>query len=222
MVDVNQGEASPTRARVGVVDDHPSVILGVGSILNAQDDMYVTAWGATVRELLAHETRFDVVLLDLVLADGSTPTANIRELERTGAPILAYTGGDQPGLVREAARAGAIGMIRKSELPATIVEAVRAVLRGEVVASADWAAALDYDTEFVAARLSDREAEVLSLYASGETAARVAARLFISRQTVLDHIRRIRAKYAAVGRPAHTKLDLYRRAVEDGIVSVES
>jgi len=124
-------------------------------------------------------------------------------------------------LVRSPARAGAIGMVRKSELPATIVEAVRAVLRGEVVASADWAAALDFDTDFVTARLSDREAEVLSLYAAGETAARVAARLFISRQTVLDHIRRIRTKYAAVGRPAPTKLDLYLRAVEDGIVSTE-
>jgi len=209
------------RARVGVVDDHPSVILGVGSILNAQDGMFVAAWGATVPELLAQETRFDVVLLDLVLADGSTPSSNIRALEPTGAPVLAYTSGDQPSLVREAARAGAIGMVRKSELPATIVEAVRAVLRGEVVASADWAAALDFDTDFVTARLSDREAEVLSLYAAGETAARVAARLFISRQTVLDHIRRIRTKYAAVGRPAPTKLDLYLRAVEDGIVSTE-
>ncbi len=224
MVDVNQTSTSGdgARARVGIVDDHPSVILGIGSILNAQEGMLVAAWGATVDELLAQSDRFDIVLLDLVLADASTPTRNIRALGVTGAPVVAYTGGDQPSLVREAARAGAIGMVRKSEQPATIVEAVRAALRGEVVASTDWAAALDFDTEFVTARLSDREAEVLSLYASGETAAQVAARLFISRQTVLDHIRRIRAKYAAVGRPAHTKLDLYRRAVEDGIVSTES
>ena len=33
-----------------------------------------------------------------------------------------------------------------------------------------------------------------------------------------DHVRRIRAKYAAASRPAPTKLDLYHRAVEDGIV----
>ena len=211
----------PGRAKVGIVDDHPSVILGVSSILNAQEGMYVAAWGATVAELLANETRFDVVLLDLVLADGSTPSANIRALDRTGAPILAYTSGDQPALVREASRAGAIGMVRKSELPATIVEAVRTVLRGEVVASPDWAAALDFDTQFVKARLTGREAEVLALYASGETAARVAQELYISRQTVLDHIRRIRAKYAAANRPAYTKLDLYRRAVEDGIVPPE-
>lgn len=206
------------RAKVGIVDDHPSVILGVRSILNAQDDMVVAAWGSTVGELLAHGARLDVVLLDLVLADGSSPRANMEALARSAVPVVAYTSGDRPGLVREAARAGAMGMIRKSELPSTIVASVRAALRGEVVASADWSAALDYDVEFVAAQLSDREAEVLSLYAAGETAARVAAQLFISRQTVLDHIRRIRAKYASAGRPAHTKLDLYHRAVEDGIV----
>lgn len=210
---------APARdARIGVVDDHPSVILGVSSILDAQDGMSVAASGATVSELLAHEQPLDVVLLDLVLADRSTPTSNIDRLHGSGYPVLVYTSGDRPQLVREAGRAGAIGMIRKSEAPAAIVDAVRTAVRGDVVASADWAAALDFDTAFVTAQLSRREAEVLTLYASGETAERVANQLFISRQTVHDHIRRIRAKYAAVDRPAHTKIDLYHRAVEDGIM----
>ncbi len=82
----------------------------------------------------------------------------------------------------------------------------------------NWAAALDSDCAFVSAELTEREAEVLALYASGETAERVGRQLFITRETVLDHIRRIRVKYAAVARPAHTKVDLYRRAVEDGIM----
>ncbi|MBN9194679.1 MAG: helix-turn-helix domain-containing protein, partial [Microbacterium sp.] len=65
---------------------------------------------------------------------------------------------------------------------------------------------------------SERETEVLRLYAGGQTADLVAAALFISRDTVNDHIRRIRAKYAAAGRPAPTKVDLFKRAVEDGLV----
>jgi DNA-binding NarL/FixJ family response regulator len=77
---------------------------------------------------------------------------------------------------------------------------------------------LDFDPEFVRVHLSPREAEVLGLYASGETAERVAALLFISRDTVLDHIRRVRTKYAQVDRAAPTKVDLYRRAVEDGLI----
>lgn len=212
----------PGAVRVGVIDDHPALILGVSGALNAQGDIRVLAWGATVAELLSQRIAFDVVLLDLVLADGSTPASNVRALASSRAPVLVYTSGDQPRLVREAARAGAIGMIRKSTQPGVLADAVRAVHRGEVVASADWAAALDFDEAFVAARLSEREAQVLALYASGETAERVGAQLFISRETVLDHIRRIRAKYAAIDRPAHTKIDLYRRAVEDGIVPPEA
>lgn len=206
------------KARVGIVDDHPAVILGVAGVVNAQPDMYAAGSGATVAELLEGGDRFDVVLLDLTLADGSAPTGNVLALRSVGVPVLAYTSGDQPHLIREAGQAGAIGMIRKSELPTRIVRAIRDVLAGEVVASADWAAAIDSDSEFVSARLSERESEVLALYASGETAARVGAQLFISRETVLDHIKRIRAKYAAVDRPAQNKVELYRRAIEDGIV----
>lgn len=158
------------------------------------------------------------MLLDLNLADGSTPAQNVATLAALGVPVLVYTSGDRPQLVREAARAGADGMVRKSEAPEVIVYAVRAMLAGEVPTSADWAAALDSDPDFVDAQLSPREAEVLGLYASGETAERVASLLFISRETVLDHIRRIRAKYAQARRAAPTKVDLYRRAVEDGLI----
>lgn len=204
--------------RIGIVDDHPAVVLGTTTILNAQPDMHVVATGSTVPELLSNERRFHVVLLDLVLGDGSTPGRNLRSLASLNVPVVAFTSGDEPRLVREAGRAGAVGMIRKSESPKALVEAVRAVLRGEVVATTDWAAALDSDSRFVDAELSAREAEVLGLYASGETADRVAELLFISKETVHDHVRRIRAKYAAASRPAPTKVDLYRRAIEDGIV----
>lgn len=207
------------RARIGIVDDHPAVMLGVVSILNAQPDMIVTATASSVTELLSHGDSFDGVLLDLKLADESTPSENIRRISVLGVPILVYTSGDRPSMIREAARAGAAGMIRKSESPADIVSAVRTMIRGEVVASADWAAAIDFDPEFVRVRLSPREAEVLGHYASGETAERVASLLFISRETVLDHIRRIRAKYADAGRAAPTKIDLHQRAMEDGVIS---
>ena len=67
-------------------------------------------------------------------------------------------------------------------------------------------------------RITPRELQVLGLYAAGNTADHVAKELGISRETVLDHIRQIRIKYARLERPAHTKVDLYRRAVEDGVL----
>lgn len=209
------------RARIGIVDDHPAVILGVSAILNAHPDLLVERSAATVDELLLPGAAFDLILLDLVLSDGSTPSANMRRLAAVGAPVLAFTSGDQPRLVREAARAGAAGMILKSESAETILQTVSAVLRGEPVPTPDWAAAIMADRGFVGAELSARESEVLALYASGETAKRIAEELFISRATVIDHVRHIRSKYAAVDRAAPTKVDLFRRAVEDGLIEPE-
>ncbi len=206
------------RARIGIVDDHPAVLLGAVGILRSQPDLQVVAATETVGQLLRRTTHLDLVLLDLVLADGSTPTQNMAELTRINAPVLAFTSGDRPAAVREVARAGAIGMIRKSERPIAIIAAIRQALRQEVVATSDWAAALDDDAAFIAAQLTAREAEVLALYAAGETAERVGAQLGVARETVTDHIRRIRGKYAAVDRPAPSKIDLYKRAVEDGIL----
>ncbi|WP_047520722.1 response regulator transcription factor [Microbacterium sp. ZOR0019] len=203
---------------VGIVEDHPAMLFGIVTILNRSGGIRVAASGATANEVARRARRLDVVLLDLALSDGSTPAENILTLESLAASILAYTSGDEPHRLREAVRAGASGMIAKSESLEAITASVRRAAQGHVVATTEWADALDADRRFVAAHLSQRESEVLSLYASGQTAERVAQTLFLSRETVLDHIRRIRAKYAAVDRTAPTKVDLFRRAVEDGLV----
>ncbi|MFD6163996.1 response regulator [Oerskovia sp. NPDC060287] len=207
------------RRRVGIVDDHAAVGLGVEAILDQHDDLALVARAATVSELVDAAQDLDLVLLDLRLADRTTPAQNLERLRRLGVTVVAYTSGDDPALVRQAARSGVAGMIRKSESPATLVDALRAAARGEIVASVDWAAAIDADAAVQDAGLTARESQVLELYASGEKADRVARMLGITRETVLDHVRRIRTKYAAVDRQAHTKVDLYRRAVEDGMLA---
>lgn len=204
--------------RIGIVDDHPTTVLGVAALIAKQPELRLVGSGATARELLASARSFDVVLLDLSLSDGSSPAENLRRLRAsTAARVLVFTSGDRPQLIREAARHGAIGMIRKSSEAGELLAAIRAAARGEVVASVEWAAALEFDP-VLRAQLTERETQVLALYAAGETAERVGEQLFISRETVVDHVRRIRAKYAAVDRPATTKVQLYRRAVEDGII----
>lgn len=205
-------------ARVGIVEDHDLLAVGLAALLEPIEEAVVVASARTVDELLACTSDLDLVLLDLRLADGSRPGPNVARLRRTGAEVLAYTSGEDPALVREAARADVIGMVSKGERTDVLLDAVRNALRGEVVASTDWAAAIDSDAQVDAVALTPRETEVLGLYASGEKADRVARLLGVSRETVLDHIRHIRAKYAGAARPAHTKVDLYRRAVEDGVL----
>jgi DNA-binding NarL/FixJ family response regulator len=80
----------------------------------------------------------------------------------------------------------------------------------------DWAAAIDSDGDFTEVNLSPRQREVLYHYASGEPAARVAKLTGLTEDTVNAYLARIRQKYAEAGRPARTKTDLYKRALEDG------
>jgi DNA-binding CsgD family transcriptional regulator len=68
-------------------------------------------------------------------------------------------------------------------------------------------------------RLAPRQRDVLVAYVSGsELLPTVARELGMDPETVKTHLRRIRAKYAEVGRAAPTRRDLYVRAVEDGLV----
>ena len=59
---------------------------------------------------------------------------------------------------------------------------------------------------------------MLGLYAVGMGAKEVGAALFVSENTVNDHLRRIRTIYHQLGRPAATKVELYQRSLEDGFL----
>jgi len=68
-------------------------------------------------------------------------------------------------------------------------------------------------------RLAPRQREVLVAYVAGsDLLPTVARELGMDRETLKTHLRRIRLKYAEVGRAAPTRRDLYVRAVEDGLI----
>lgn len=71
------------------------------------------------------------------------------------------------------------------------------------------------------AGLSPREQEVLRVWLLTESKDVVAQQLHLSPSTVATHLQRIRAKYAAIGRPAATKAALVARAVEHGLLSLD-
>lgn len=211
-------ETQQSALRVALVDDHEIVRVGIAELLAAQPSIEVVASVSTVAELFALAAKPDLVVLDLRLADGSTPGDNVATIREHGLDTLILTGGDDPRLVRSAARAGVLGVIRKAAPASELVDALLRAGSGETIATTDWAAALDADSELADAKLSAREREILALYASGEKAQAVAYQTGLSRDTVANYISRIRVKYANVGRPAHTKVDLHRRAVEDGLM----
>ena len=214
-------DAAPSTdlARVAVVDDHESVRLGLRAAIQAQGFTFVDEAG-TVRELVDKLAgrECDVVVLDLSLGDGSTITDNVKNIQATGAAVLVHSIADRAAGVREALAAGAAGVIPKSAATSTVMAAIRTVARGEVLNNLEWASAIDADVEFAKAQLGRRERDVLNLYASGLPLRMVADQLGIALSTAREYLDRIRVKYVEVGRPAPTKVDLLRRAVEDGIL----
>ncbi|WP_309713928.1 response regulator transcription factor [Pseudolysinimonas sp.] len=220
MVDRDQASGSHTvAARVAIVDDHESVRLGLKAAF-ADEGYDVVAVAPTVDDLISSlaSREVDVVVLDLSLGDGSTVTDNVKRVQAAGAAVLIHSIADRVGLVREALAAGAAGVIPKSSATKTVIAAAATVARGEVLNNLEWATAIDADRDFAKAQLGRREREILHLYASGLPLKLAAEQLGIGYSTAREYLDRIRVKYVEVGRPAPTKVDLLRRAVEDGIL----
>ncbi|MGW6426692.1 LuxR C-terminal-related transcriptional regulator [Nocardia sp. NPDC055053] len=201
---------------IAVIEDHSIWVLGLTSALRESNIAATLTHYSCVADLIDTGDARDLVILDLVLGDATTPTDNIAHLTAAGYQILVLTSAERPDLVREAIRAGVLGIVRKSEPESVIATAIHTAARNGTVTSVDWAAALDGDAGFVP-HLSTRERDVLALWASGETAKGVAELLGLSVNTVNGYISRIKAKYEHSGHPARTKSELRDAAQRAGI-----
>lgn len=213
-------------SRVALIDDHESVRLGLEAACARDGEQTVVFSGSTVVSYLEWRSATssqpaDVVVLDLTLGDGTTVTENVRSLDEDGASVVIHSVADRPAAVREALAAGAAGVVSKSSALDDVLDAIRTVAQGEALNNVEWASAVDGDRDFADAQLSTREREVLRLYATGLPLKAVAERLGVAYSTAKENITRIRVKYVEVGRPAPTKVDLLRRAMEDGIVAAD-
>jgi DNA-binding NarL/FixJ family response regulator len=204
--------------RVAIVDDHELVVLAISGLVERDPSLELVQHAESVGQLLADGLAAGLVVLDLNLRDGSTPSENVDRIRAAGAEVLVLTSGENPYLIREVSRCGVLGIVRKSAAPDDILGAIRAAAEGRPIVTTEWAAALDADPDLRSAPLTEREREVLALYASGLPAKSVARRLHITENTVDDHIRRIRTVYSQLSRPANTKIELYQRGMEDGIL----
>ncbi|MFE1645675.1 response regulator [Microbacterium sp. P01] len=209
--------------RVALIDDHESVRLGLAAACARAEEEVVFSGAGVAQYLQWRKTTdsapADVVVLDLTLGDGSTVTENVSRLVRNGSSVIIHSVADRPAAVREALSAGAAGVVSKASPIDDVIAAVGTVARGELLNNVEWASAVEGDRAFGDAQLSVREREVLRLYAAGLPLKVVADRLGIAFSTAKENITRVRVKYVEVGRPAPTKVDLLKRAMEDGIVS---
>jgi DNA-binding NarL/FixJ family response regulator len=206
------------RVSVGYVDDHTMVMQSLLHMLDSSaPDLEVLGGAKTVQGL--KETPAwgaDVVLLDLGLADGVPIEDNMRRLLEAGSRVVVVSASGTSPMVQWAFSLCASAYVHKNSDVAELIGAIYAAGTGDEHYMTPSLAQTLVDAPVQhRPKFSPREAEVLHLYANGMAAKQVATRLRIGMDTVKDHVDAIREKCRAAGRPADTKVDLYKLGTED-------
>lgn len=178
--------------RVVIADDHPVVRAGIRDMLEADDEIEVVAEAASGDEALeqVEAEQPDVLLLDVEMPERSGVEV-AQELQSESSPVrlLALSSYDDQEYVQGLLNSGASGYLTKEHAPELIVEAVRAVARGEVRWFVQPAQSLDAPPD-----LTDREVDILRLMANGCSNEDIAEELYIAESTVRKHATKLYQK----------------------------
>lgn len=209
-----------SKIRVIILEDHPMMRETLEArLVTHSEDMRVLYAGPSIEDaqVLAARSAVDCVILDLDLGDGASFTENLEQVLAIGAPILVVSANASPSAVQMAMSRGVKGYVSKQSPPAEFIRAFDAVIADQVYVSTDLAAMMSAETGGRVS-LSAQEQRALMLYSSGMKLDAVARRMGVSSATAKEYIRRVRMKYAAAGTPAPTKIELYRKAHEEGLL----
>ncbi|GAA3863740.1 response regulator transcription factor [Streptomyces sedi] len=210
--------------RILLADDHALVRRGVRLILEGEPDFTVVAEAGdgaeAVRAAATHEA--DLAILDVAMPR-MTGLQAARELARTrpALRILMLSMYDNEQYFFQALKAGACGYVLKSVADRDLVEACRAVRRGEpfLYPGAVTALIRNYldrardGEEVPQSLLTPREEEVLKLIAEGHTSQEIADTLVISVKTVHRHRANLLHKLGM-----RDRLELTRYAIRAGLI----
>lgn len=209
--------------RVLLVDDHMLLRAGTRAILQQAPDINVVAESARGQEALtlAEHLRPNVVLLDIKLPDMKgveVARALVQDLPEIN--VLMLTAYNYEQYVRALFAIGVRGYLLKSDSGPELIEAVRAVNRGEQVLSAEIAVQLANARRrsgiAATGTLSEREREVLTLVGRGARNKEIAHHLEIKPSTVDTYLSNAMAKL-----DVHSRAEALQEAIRRGIIMVE-
>lgn len=205
--------------RVLIVDDHAMVASGLQAALDEEHDLEVVATAGSIAEAVAAVDRHrpDIVLMDFRMGDGDAADG-MAALVGAGhdVPVVVVSGHADVRSVQRAVEAGCAGYLLKDQAIEELAAAVRAVCGGGAVfAPAVLPAVLGRRTAGPGHDLTPREAEVLQLLADGASTADIAGTLFLSTNTVRNHVQRVLGKLGA-----HSKLEAVAIGLREGLVSI--
>ena len=209
--------------RILIADDHGVLRAGLRALLSAEPDLEVVGEAADGHEILslASELRPEVVLLDISMPglSGIEVTRRLKEI-LPDARVLILTFHEDESLLQEAIRAGAAGYIVKRAAESELIDAIRAIWRGDLYVHPVMTRALLKDlapspvsNKAPGESLTPREIEVLRLIAQGYTNRQTAETLSISVRTVESHRSNLMDKLSL-----HSRVGLVRYAKEHGLI----
>jgi DNA-binding NarL/FixJ family response regulator len=163
----------------------------------------------------------DVVLFALQYEGHGPQFSALRQLCAGGHRVVVYSHLSTDEVILTSLDAGAVAYVAKSESGDYLRAAIHAARSDTPYVPPRMAKALLNGKRAGRPHLTEREKEVLVAWFQTENKECVGKRLFIEPSTVRTHLQRVRAKYAAVGRPALTKAALVARAIQDGYLSID-
>ena len=215
--------------RVLIVDDHALFRRGLQMVLEGEEDIDVVGEASNGSEAVkkAEDSTPDVVLMDVRMPKRSGIEAT-RAIKDTlpSTRILMLTISDEEADLYEAIKAGASGYLLKEISIDEVANAVRQVNQGQSLISPSMASKLltefatmvkrrDERTQMPGPRLTDRELQVLRLVAKGLNNKDIGDELFISENTVKNHVRNILEKLHL-----HSRMEAVVYAVREKLLDI--
>jgi len=215
--------------RVMVVDDHALFRRGLQMVLQGEPDLDLVGEASDGAEAVerSQELMPDVILMDVRMPkrSGIEATTQIKDL-LPHVKILMLTISDEEADLYDAIKAGASGYLLKEIPIEEVADAIRSVWAGQSRISPSMASKLLNEfaamtkvsadrPQIPAPRLTDREMEVLKLVAKGKNNRDIAKDLYISENTVKNHIRNILEKLHL-----HSRMEAVVYAVREKLLEI--
>ncbi len=206
--------------RVVLADDHMVVRAGLKAVLSGARDIEVVGEASNGKEAIALVDRLHphVVVMDLSMAEMDGLTATRELATRTEPPkVLVLTMHGEEEYLVQVLEAGASGYLVKNAADRELVDAIRAVARGDMYVQPSAGRILargvrkdekTLDDRARFEKLTERERDVLQLVAHGFTAPEIGEKLFISPKTVDTYKQRIGEKLGLTHRSDYVQFAL--------------
>jgi DNA-binding NarL/FixJ family response regulator len=183
--------------RVAIVDDHPMVRRGVSETLSEEADIELAGVGGSAHDAIriAREERPDLILLDIALPGGGIEAVEEIAKSHPDIKVVMLTVREDRATVKAALRAGARGYLVKGVDGPELVETVRKIHSGQHYVTPALAAQLLAEIDgagpaasSIAAMLTEREQQIVTLLADGLSNQAIAERLGLTENTIKHYM----------------------------------